>query len=292
MAKGRRKRQEEAKTLEELLAVVQKQGGKKKLAIASEVEEIYKVKHLPTGIKSIDDILGGGLPQGLITEAYGPWSGGKTFLAMYAVATTQSNGGNAAWIDTEATFAPAFARAVGIDMDRLAISTPECGEDALDTILALVKSEAVSIIVLDSATSITPRDIIAKEVEIDGYPAGVRLWNAGLIRLKPILFGRPISFLFTNQVRENVGVMYGPQTTEPMGWRSKHDSALRLEVRRREWIKSGDQKIGQVSVVKVAKSKVDGVQPYTETTFDIPFKALVDQGRQYLAKGIEPTADY
>lgn len=265
------------KTLDELLDAVHKATKlKSSLSVASDVVELYKVKHLPTGLPALDEILGGGLPRGLITEAFGPWSGGKSFLALKAAAATQQAGGIAAWLDTEASFSPGLAKAVGVDLDRLLLKTPEDGDLAVEILLALAE-EGPDLIVLDSATSLAPKKLLESDISDGGYPAGVRLWNAALIRLKPKLFGGPTAFYFCNQIRDNVGVVYGPSTTEPMGWRSKHDAALRLEVRRKEWIKQGDKRVGQVSLVRVHKSKVDGVVPYAETTFDIPFVELRDE---------------
>ncbi len=510
MPRGRPKSLKGPETLEELMQRLQKRYGVKRLSVASEVEELYKVQHLPTGIPQLDEILGGGLPRGHITEFFGPWSGGKSWLALLTIAETQKAGGIAALIDTEVSFAPGLAHSLGVDFDRLILNTPETGEQALDLALELVKQE-LDLIVLDSATSLATKETIASDVEISGYPSAVRLWNAGLTRIKPALAFRKTAFVFcvapgthiltedlrwvkaekltagsriigvdehpgkrrvrsgtitqhslaeasrvqivtdrgtivvtdnhpfltirpnethtawvqakdlklgqhikfiagrwseedgdswlagladdegsvsasrarsvnvritqnpglvlnrimdeldkrgldvklykrtfqahsatllgtedtmrflgqvrparllqrwadlvadgvamphysvarvayvkplgigpivsfatsirtyvaeglishnTNQVRDNIGVMYGPQTTEPLGWKSKHEAALRLEVRRKEWLKSGDQKVGQVTLIRIQKTKVDGVIPFSETTIDIPY---------------------
>lgn len=265
-----------AMRLDELLAKAQKKYGSR-LARAAEVEHLYKVSYAPVGIPLVDEMLGGGLPRGHISEVFGPPSAGKSWFLLNAVAAAQQRGELTAWIDAEVTFYPELARAVGVDMDELLLSTPECGEDALDLILTLVKAKKnLGIIVLDSATALVSRDELDRPPEIGSMVAPtVRLWNAGLIRLKSALFGTPTAFAFVNQVRDNVGVMYGPATTEPLGWRSKHDSVLRLNVRRKEWIKQGDKRTGQVNMARVEKMKYDGGPPIgTEVTFDINFKDL------------------
>jgi len=265
MAKAKKR---SPQTLQELLDIIQKKHGTRALAVAGDVEELYTVSFLPTGLPAVDEILGGGIPRGHITEFFGPWSGGKTFLALNAIARTQADGGVAAFIDTEVSFSPGFARTLGVDMDRLLISTPEFGEEALDIAISLIKQD-VDLVVFDSAASIVSKDDLEKQVNISGFSPEVRLWNAGLKRIKSALaLGKP-AFVFTNQVRDNIGVMYGPATTEPMGHKSKHESVLRLEVRRKEFIKKGDQKVGHVALARVAKAKYDGARPFAEATFDI-----------------------
>jgi recombination protein RecA len=262
------KAEKPARSLEDLLAKVKAQHGAKALSIAGDVEELYTVRHLPVGVAQVDQILGGGMPRGHITEVFGPWSAGKTWLLLNAVAKTQRDGGTAAWLDTEVSFSPGLAKSLGVDLSKLLLSTPENGEEALDLCIALVRQN-VDLLVLDSATALAPSKSLDSDVGIDGFAVSVRLWNAGLTRIKPALAFRPTAFTFTNQVRDNVGVMYGPATTEPLGWKSKHDAVLRLEIRRKEWIKRGDQKVGQVSLARIAKSKYDGAIPFAETTFDI-----------------------
>lgn len=269
----------EPKTIEDLMVRYKKKYGPRGLDVAADVEELYEARKCPTGIPQVDEILGGGLPRGHVTEVFGPWSGGKTFFLLMAIAQVHRDGGKAAFIDTEVSFSPGLARAVGVDLTKLYIKTPEYGEKALDLIIDMIKLDDLDLIVLDSATSITPKDIVDSEVEIAGFPAGVRLWNAGLARIKPVLAFKKTALAFTNQVRENIGVMYGPNTTEPMGQKSKHEANLRLEVRRKEWIKTGDQKTGQISLFRVVKTKIDGVIPYAETTIDIPTLDLVHAGR-------------
>ena len=264
-------------TLDALIAGIKHKYGERALAIAGDVEELYTVTCLPTGLPAVDDVLGGGFPRGHVTELFGPWSGGKTYLTLKAIAKTQADGGVAAFIDTEYTFAPKFARHLGVDLDKLLLSSPEYGEEALDIAVSLVKKN-VDLVVLDSAASLVPKNIIDTEVsDKQGYPPEVKLWNAGLKRIKAALALQKPAFVFTNQVRDNVGVMYGPATIEPMGWKSKHESVLRLEVRRKEWIKRGDQKVGHVALVRVVKGKYDGVKPFAETTFDIEYVATPEE---------------
>lgn len=269
----RKRKIDESETLDELLARVQRKHGTRALSLAGDVEELYTVSFLPTGIAQVDLILGGGFPRGHISEIYGAWSAGKSYLMLCTIAETQRNGGTAALIDTEVSFSPGLARAVGVDLDRLLLSTPEFGEGALDLVVDLIRQE-IDLVVLDSATSLASRDELSKQVEVAGYAPTVRLWNAGLTRIKPNLAFKPTAFVFLNQVRDNVGVMYGPQTVEPLGHKSKHEAILRLEVRRKEWIKRQDQKVGQVTLLRVAKAKYDGCQPFAETTIDILYEDL------------------
>jgi recombination protein RecA len=265
-----RQKRKENKTLEQIVKAAQEKYGEKALAVAGDVEEEFVVKHLPSGIPELDSILGGGFPRGHISELFGPESAGKSLICLKTIAETQRTGGVAAYVDTEGEFAPEFAKINGVDLDTLLISNPDNGEDALEIVRSLVKKK-LDIIVLDSITSLFPKNMIASAVETQGYAPGVKLWNAGIARIKPLVTRSTTAFVVTNQVRENVGVMYGPTTTEPMGRMSRHNMAIRLEVRRKEWIKKNDVKVGQVVLMRIAKTKVDGVMPYAECVVDVPY---------------------
>jgi recombination protein RecA len=252
-----------------------------------------QVKHLPTGVESVDNLLGGGIPRGHITEFFGPYSSGKSWLATLALAETQRNGGTAALVDTEISFSVGLARELGVDTSKLLLSTPANGEDALAIILGLIGA-GVDLIVLDSATALVPAELLVKPPGRDGYDPTTLLWNSGLKRIKPALAFGTTGFVFVNQVRANMNMQgpFSPTTIEPLGYRSKHDSVLRVSVRRTEWIGRGTDRIGQVARVKVEKAKYDGCSPIgSECTFEILFpKPQVVAGTE-ASSGTTPGGD-
>ena len=261
-----------AKTLDDLIEAYQRRYSRHSLAYASEVVQDYQHRRIPTGEERVDKILGGGIPSGAITEIYGPPGGGKTYLALRTIASAQRAGMSCVFIDVERTYSPGFAQHAGVDLKSLLISSPSDGEEALDIAVDLTRY-GVDLVVLDSVASLTSREDLERQVEVGAYAPSVRLLNVGLAQLKAAVGpGRNTAVVLINQVRDNVGILYGPKTTTPMGWRIKHDASLRLEVRRSEWIKKGDVRVGQVSTVRIEKTKVDGTMPVgTEATFDIAF---------------------
>lgn len=261
-----------AKTLSELVQSYQARYHRYSLAFAHEVEADYDRGRIPTGLERVDMILGGGIPRGVITELFGPPGSGKTYLCLSCISSAQKSGLTCAFIDVERSYSPRWAEYCGVSQKDLLLSSPEDGEEALDIAVDLARY-GVDLLVFDSIASLASREDLEKQVEIGSYAPGVRLLNVGLAKLKAATGpGRKTAIVLVNQVRDNLGVLYGPKTTTPMGWRVRHDSSLRLEIRRAEWIKRGDARVGQVSVVRIEKTKVDGTMPVgTEATFDIYF---------------------
>jgi len=273
------RRRSQAKSVSELIEAYQRQYGRFALDYASNMEAAYRHEKIPTGIERLDYLLGGGIPRGVFTELYGTPGGGKTYISLRAIASCQRDGGQAAYIDIERTYSPAFAVYCGVNPKELLLSSPTDGEEALDIAVDLVRY-GVDLVVLDSVAALVSGEDLEKQVEVGGYAPSVRLLNVGLAKLRASLGpGRPSAVILVNQVRENIGVMYGPRTTTPMGWRLKHDSALILEVRRTEWIKKGDTRVGQVSMIRVEKTKVDGTLPVgSEVSIDIAFPVVDNNG--------------
>ncbi len=267
-----RRRPATAKSISDLIESYQRQYGRFALDYASNLEGSYRQGKIPTGIDRLDYLLGGGFPRGVFTELYGNPGGGKTYICLRSIAACQRSGGVAAYIDIERTYSPDFAVYCGVNPGDLLLSSPSDGEEALEVAVSLVQY-GVDLVVLDSVAALTSREDLERQVELGGYAPSVRLLNVGLAKLRSAIGpGRPSAVVLVNQVRENIGVLYGPRTTTPMGWRLKHDSALILAVNRAEWIKRGDVRVGQVSVARVEKTKVDGTLPVgSEVSFDITF---------------------
>lgn len=253
-------------SVDDLLARVQRKYGRRALLTGADAAPLYTASRVSTGMEPLDRLLGGGWPRGYISEVFGPFGVGKSLILLRCMAEVQRQGGIAALIDTEVSFQPDFAAWLGVDLSRLLLSVPASGEDALEIAISLVH-QGVDLVGLDSAANIVSRtELESAAVEVAGYAPGVRLWNAGLLRLKPLLAQEcKTAFVFLNQVRANMQAVtpYAPQTIEPMGYRSKHDASIRLSVRRRGWLQAGRDgpRVGQVAVVRVEKRKIDGVMP-------------------------------
>ena len=271
------RRGSKAKTLDELIEAYQRQYGRYALDYASNLAPAYSYGRVPTGIERLDYLTGGGFPRGVFTELFGPPGGGKTYLSLRTIAACQAAGGQAAYLDIERSYSPRFAEYCGVNPKDLLLSAPASGEEALDLAVDLVRY-GVDLVVLDSVAALVSAEDLDKQVELGGYAPGVRLLNVGLAKLRSAMGpGRPSAVILVNQVRENLGVIYGPRTTTPMGWRLKHDAALILEVRRTEWIKRGSERVGQVTQVRIDKTKVDGTLPVgSEVSIDIEFPSVTN----------------
>jgi recombination protein RecA len=259
-------------TVDELIEAYQRRYGQYALDYAVALEPAYQHGKIATGLDRLDALLGGGIPRGVMTELYGTPGGGKTWLCLRTIAACQQAGGRAAYVDIERTYAPGFAAFCGVRTQDLLLSSPSSGEEALEIAVDLVRY-GLDLVVLDSVAALVSSEVLEKQVELGGYAPGVRLLNVGLAKLRAVLGpGRPSAVILVNQVRENLGVLYGPRTTTPMGWRLKHDSALILEMRRVEWMKRQDRRVGQVSSVRIEKTKIDGTAPAgAEASLDIVF---------------------
>lgn len=255
--------------LAQVLADIEKQFGKGAIMKLGEQEQ-KEVKVSPSGSLGLDIALGvGGLPIGRIIEIYGPESSGKTTFALHAVAEVQKRGGRAAYIDAENSLDPIYAQNLGVNIDELLLSQPDTGEQALEICDALVKSNAVSIIVIDSVAALVPQAEIDGEMGDSHVGLQARLMSQALRKLSGSINKTDTIVIFINQLREKVGVLFGNPETTPGGKALKYYASVRLDIRRGEQIKQGSDVIGNKTTVKVVKNKV--APPFKSTVVDIMY---------------------
>lgn len=257
------------KTLEEVMAQIEKQFGKGAIMKLGSEDHI-QVETTPSGSLSLDIALGvGGFPKGRIIEIFGPESSGKTTIALEAIAECQKKGGRAAFIDAEHALDPVYSKNLGVDIDELLLSQPDTGEQALEIVDALVKSEAVNLIVVDSVAALVPQAEIEGEMGDSHVGLQARLMSQALRKLSGNINKTKTTAIFINQLREKVGVMFGNPETTPGGRALKFYSTIRLDIRRGEQIKNGDQIIGNKTNIKVVKNKV--APPFRNISVDIMY---------------------
>jgi recombination protein RecA len=258
---------EKQKALEMALIQIEKQFGKGSVMKLGETAGL-PVSVIPSGCLELDIALGvGGVPRGRIVEIYGPESSGKTTMALHMVAEAQKLGGAAAFIDAEHALDPSYAKNLGVDTDNLYVSQPDTGEQALEITEALVRSGAIDIVVIDSVAALVPKAEIDGEMGASHVGLQARLMSQALRKLAGVISKSNTITVFINQLREKVGVMFGNPETTPGGRALKFYASIRLDVRRVESIKNGEEIVGNRTKIKVAKNKV--APPFKSAEFDI-----------------------
>ena len=271
--------------LQNALKEIEKEFGKGSVMILGE-EEHVDVEATPSGSLALDSALGiGGYPKGRIIEIYGPESGGKTTLALEAIASCQKEGGFAAFIDAEHALDPKYAKALGVDFDSLILSQPDSGEQALEIMDTLAKSGAVDMIVVDSVAALVPEAEIRGDMGEQLVGAQARLMSQAMRKLSGALANNKCTAIFINQIREKVGVMFGNPETTPGGRALKFFASVRMEVRKGDQIKDGDKVGGSFCKVKIVKNKV--AAPFKSCEIELVFGEGISQVGELVDLGVE-----
>jgi len=285
MAVSKESVKDKDKALEQVLSDIEKQFGKGSIMKLGENKHM-KVDVVSSGILSLDIALGvGGYPKGRIIEIYGPESSGKTTFALQAIAEHQKLGGRAAFIDAEHALDPVYAEKLGVDIDNLLLSQPDTGEQALEICDALVRSEAISIVVIDSVAALVPQAEIDGEMGDSHVGLQARLMSQALRKLNGTISKTNTTVIFINQLREKVGVMFGNPETTTGGRALKFYSSIRLEIRRSEQLKLGDGIVGNKTTVKVVKNKV--APPFKSCVVDIMYGEGVSREGELIDLAVE-----
>lgn len=277
---------EKEKLLEQAMTDINKRFGTNSILKLGNSTSIVKVEAISTGSIKLDTVLGvGGIPKGRITEIFGPESSGKTTLALHVIAECQKNGGIAAFIDAEHAIDPEYSKSIGVDIDNLIISQPDCGEQALEIAETLVRSSAVDIIVVDSVAALVPRAELQGDMGDSHVGLQARLMSQAMRKLTGAVSKSKCSIIFINQLREKVGIMFGNPETTPGGRALKFYSSVRIDVRKVASVKNGDEVIGNSVKVKTVKNKV--APPFREAEIVIKFGKGIDIYEEIVDVGVE-----
>jgi len=273
------------KALDTALAQIDKQFGKGSIMRLGS-DERAPVEVIPTGSIALDVALGiGGLPKGRIVEIYGPESSGKTTVALHAIANCQKAGGTAVFIDAEHALDPEYAKALGVDIDALLVSQPDTGEQALEIADTLIRSGSIDIIVIDSVAALVPRAEIEGEMGDSHVGLQARLMSQALRKLTGVSNNTKTTAIFINQLREKIGVFFGSPETTAGGKALKFYASVRLDVRRIETLKDGQDAVGNRTRVKVVKNKM--ASPFKQAEFDIIYGVGISREGSLLDFGVE-----
>ena len=277
--------EEKRKAIEGAIGQIEKNYGKGTIMRMGDAPEL-EVSAISTGSLTLDLALGiGGVPRGRIVEIYGPESSGKTTVALHVVAETQKTGGEAAYIDVENALDPVYAKALGVDIDRLLVSQPSSGEQALDIAEALIRSGAIDVVVVDSVAALITQQEIDGDMAATHVGMQARLMSQALKKLSSAVAKSNCVIIFINQLREKIGVMYGNPETTPGGRALKFYASVRIDIRRAEQLKEGGEVYGNHIKCKIVKNKV--APPFKTAEFDIIYGQGIARSSEIVDIGIE-----